>query len=135
MPNGTQTPTGTLVGGTDRPSDPVDDADPDELLSLLGDEYTRQILSTLGEDALCAREIAERAGISCPTVYRRLNRLVSAGVVETGMAVDRSGHHRKQFRIAVADVEIRLDGDLLVAADDESTSDETERVRPAAPPR
>ena len=134
MADGTQTPTGRLVGGDDL-SAPVDDTDPDELLSLLGDEYTRQILSTLGEDALCARAIADRADISCPTVYRRLNGLVAAGVVETSMAIDRSGHHRKQFRIAVDDLEIRLDGELLVATDGESSAAETERVRPHPAPR
>lgn len=132
MGNADPNPTGTLERRDDTP---VDDADPDELLSLLGDEYTRQILSTLGEEALCAREIAERADISCPTVYRRLNRLVAAGVVETGMTIDRGGHHRKRFRIALDDLEIRLDGDLLVAADDASpASEDGERaqLRPAS---
>jgi predicted transcriptional regulator len=107
------------VDGGEPPAS-VRDADPDELLSLLGDEYTQAILSTLGDDALCAREIAERADVSCPTVYRRLNRLIAAGVIETEIGIHRSGHHRKQFRISVDELEVRLDDKLHVAADDKT---------------
>jgi predicted transcriptional regulator len=102
----------------DEPPTSVRDVDPAEFLSLLGDEYTQAILSTLGDDSMCAREIAETADVSCATVYRRLNRLVAAGVIETEMGIHGSGHHRKQFRISVDELEIRLDGALHVAADD-----------------
>jgi len=65
--------------------------DPDELLSLLGDEYTREILMTLGNESLPAIEVVDRSGISRPTVYRRLNRLEDAGIVETVMTLHPDG--------------------------------------------
>lgn len=100
----------------------VSDADTDELLSVLGDEYTLTILSTLGEQSLSAREIADRTDVSRQTVYRRLEPLVDAGVVDTSMAVHPSGHHRQQFRIAVGQLEVSLDGDSLGATDEQATA-------------
>jgi DNA-binding transcriptional ArsR family regulator len=88
--------------------------DTDELLALLGDEFTRDILSTLGDESLPAREIADRAAISRPTVYRRLNRLEDAGVVETNMEIHLDGKHRKQFQIVLDEVAVSLVGDLAV---------------------
>lgn len=100
--------------------------DPDELLSLLGDEYTREILTTLGNESLPAIEIVDRSGISRPTVYRRLNRLEAAGVVEAAMTLHPDGQHRKEFRVAVDGLELPLgsDGDGDGDSDGDGTDDE-----------
>ena len=82
--------------------------DPEQLLSLLGDEYTRAILDALGTESLPAREIATRAGVSRPTVYRRLDRLEAAGVVEPTMTIDPDGHHRQAFRLTIDGFELNL---------------------------
>ena len=82
--------------------------DSEQLLSMLGDEYTRAILGALGTDALPAREIATQAGVSRPTVYRRLDRLEAAGVVEPTMTIDPDGHHRQAFRLTIDGVELSL---------------------------
>ncbi|WP_324666243.1 ArsR/SmtB family transcription factor [Haloarcula sediminis] len=83
-------------------------ADTDELLALLGDEYTRNILSTLGDESLPAREIANRSEISRATVYRRINRLEAVGVVEEVMSIHPEGQHRREFRIAHDHIELSL---------------------------
>lgn len=103
-------------GGPSEPEPTVTErsVDTDELLTLLGDDFTRDILATLGDESLPAREIADRADISRPTVYRRLNRLEDAGVVETTMSIHLDGKHRKQFQIVLDEVEISLVGDLVV---------------------
>jgi DNA-binding HxlR family transcriptional regulator len=82
-------------------SDTTAPSDATELLSVIGDEYARVVLRTLGDNALTAREITDRVDASRATVYRRLNRLTEIGVVETSMAYDANGHHRTQFRVTV----------------------------------
>lgn len=94
--------------------------DTDELLALLGDEYTRKILSTVGDESLPAREIANRSDISRATVYRRINRLEAVGIVEELMSIHPEGQHRREFRIAHNHIELSL---VDSAADDEASVD------------
>lgn len=82
--------------------------DTDELLALLGDEYARNILSTLGDESLPAREIANRSEISRATVYRRINRLEDVDIVEEVMSIHPEGQHRREFRIAHDHIELSL---------------------------
>lgn len=82
--------------------------DVDELLAVLAEEYTGEILATLGDESLPAREIAERAGVSRPTVYRRLNRLEAIGAVETATARSPGGQHRKEFQLVLEEVEFPI---------------------------
>jgi DNA-binding Lrp family transcriptional regulator len=72
--------------------------DSEQTLSMLGDDYAREILMAISTEALPAREIADRLDLSRATVYRRLNRLESAGVVRATMSYHPDGHHRKQFQ-------------------------------------
>lgn len=93
--------------------------DAEQLLTLLGDEYTRAIIDALGTESLPAREIAARAGVSRPTVYRRLDRLEAAGVVEPTMTVDPDGHHRQAFEIVIDGLELSL-GDTAASTSEPS---------------
>jgi DNA-binding transcriptional ArsR family regulator len=124
LPNPRTDPTSRRSGG----SDPTVDAD--EFLSLLGDEYTREILATLGDQSLPARAIVEGSSVSRPTVYRRLDRLEEAGLIETTMSLHPDGHHRKEFRIVVEKVELRPGDDTLVAGADYRTTDSSEDPLP-----
>jgi DNA-binding transcriptional ArsR family regulator len=96
-------------------------ADAGDLLSLLGDEYTREVLATLGDQSLPAREIIERSDASRPTVYRRLDRLETAGVVEAEMAIHPDGQHRREFRVAPDELAVSLVGDSVTVADETLT--------------
>ncbi|MFB6081949.1 MAG: ArsR/SmtB family transcription factor, partial [Halanaeroarchaeum sp.] len=64
-------------GPTDAPS--PDDA---RLQTLLGDEYARAILAALSDGDRSTRELIEACEMSRPTIYRRLDALTSAGVIE-----------------------------------------------------
>lgn len=79
--------------------------DVDELLTVLAEAYTEEILAALSEKSAPAREIAERAGASRPTVYRRLNRLEAIGAVETATVPSPGGQSRKEFRLVLDDIE------------------------------
>jgi len=89
--------------------------DSEEALSMLGDNYAREILTVISTDPLPAREIADRLGASRATVYRRLNRLESAGVVRATMSYHPDGHHRKQFQADFERLVLSIDtGDIDV---------------------
>ncbi len=85
------------------------DADADELLRLLSDEYARTIIAEISEESLPARSLVERVDASRATVYRRLSSLEDAGLVETGIAIDTDGHHRQEFGLALDTVELSLE--------------------------
>jgi predicted transcriptional regulator len=89
--------------------------DSEETLSMLGDDYAREILTVIKHDPLPAREIAERLDLSRATVYRRLNRLESAGVVRATMSYHPDGHHRKRFQADFDHLVLSIDaGDIDV---------------------
>jgi predicted transcriptional regulator len=91
---------------------PAIEASPAELLELLNDTYTRQICAALGEAPKPAREVCQACECSRPTVYRRLDRLEAAGIVETTMRYEPDGNHRRVFHLRVdgVTVELRADG-------------------------
>ncbi|MFB6243360.1 MAG: ArsR/SmtB family transcription factor [Halobaculum sp.] len=93
-----------------------------EGLELLSDDCARRILEIVAADATAARDISERLDVSRTTVYRRLDRLEEAGLLETGMEYDPDGHHRKVFELAVDRLAVSLDAngvsvDCVSAAD------------------
>lgn len=71
--------------------------DPEELLSLLGDEYARAVLEAIAQTPRSGREIVDETGFSKATVYRRLDRLEEAGLVASQTVFDPDGHHRERF--------------------------------------
>lgn len=97
-----------------RASDDEDSSiDSSEVLTMLGDEYARDILKMISADALPARELAERLNLSRATVYRRLNRLESAGVIKTTVSYNPEGHHRKRFKADFDRLVLSIDTDQI----------------------
>lgn len=82
-----------------------------DLVTLFTDEYAREILMAINDEAKPARAIAEECDVSRPTVYRRLDRLVDAGVVEETGRDRTEGRHRKRFRVAADGAVFRLGED------------------------
>jgi DNA-binding HxlR family transcriptional regulator len=113
----------------DRRTDPTDDSlvsrsdsEAPTRLSLLDDEYARELLTTLTAGPMRGRELAARCEASRPTVYRRLNSLESAGLVATETSVDPDGHHCKEFRLVRDRLTVRIeDGAITVTASPAST--------------
>lgn len=87
----------------------------DELLDLLGDEYTRRVLEVVAEQPRCGRAVAEAADVSRPTAYRRLNDLEAAGLVRTELVVSESGHHRQRYEAVAESVAVSLEPERIEA--------------------
>ena len=104
------------------PSDLTDE----ELLALLGDEYTRCVLLAVVEQRRSGREVMEAADVSKATAYRRLSRLQEAGLVESELVVDLDGHHHEEFYAVVerADISLSCEGvDIAITPDEDSGDD------------
>jgi predicted transcriptional regulator len=105
---------GTEYGPHHSQSEPsVSDAD---LLDLLGDEYTREVLEAVIDQPRSGRAVAETTSVSKPTAFRRLNELDDAGLVRTELCLDGDGHHHKEYRAVVTDIAIELDAEGLSVA-------------------
>jgi AcrR family transcriptional regulator len=104
-------------------------------LELLGAEYTQEILEAADREARSARKLAELCGASRPTVYRRLNSLQAAGLVETAVEYDADGHHRTVFETTLEAISVDVTDDGLsvtvttTAPDEPATRTEQRRSR------
>jgi len=88
----------------------------DALLKLLGDDYACDMLCALADGPTTARELTGQFEMSRPTIYRRLDRLQDAGIVNSKMQPDRDGHHRQAFYLVVDEIELHLRKDGIDGA-------------------
>lgn len=94
-----------------RDGSPAEDISAEELLELLGDEYTREVLEAVVEYSRSGREVAETTSVSKPTAFRRLNALEAAGLVTTEMVIEDDGHHHKAYRSVLQSLSFELGPD------------------------
>lgn len=93
----------------------------DEVLALLEDDYSRAILEALNAEPRAARGLVEACEASRATIYRRLDRLEDAGLVDSRLSYDADGHHRTVFETTLDAVTVGLDADgigVTVSTDD-----------------
>lgn len=79
------------------------------LLDLLGDDVCRAILATTTDTARSAREIAAACDVPLSTTYRKVDRLVDAGLLAERTRVRPTGKHPSEFRRAVGEVVVSVD--------------------------
>jgi DNA-binding transcriptional ArsR family regulator len=105
--DGTSAPSHAGVGHPQRDSEPDDS---DALVELLGDEYTRDILTALSAEPASAAALVDRLEMSRATVYRRLDRLREHGLVVTDTAVSTDGNNYDVFAAALSSLTVELSG-------------------------
>lgn len=86
-----------------------------ELLDVLGDQYAYQILKMLIEEPHTGRQLQSQTEMSKATVYRRLDKLESAELIQPTMKVDTDGHHRQEYHAVVESIHVGFEGDELTA--------------------
>ncbi|MCT9095133.1 helix-turn-helix domain-containing protein [Haloarchaeobius sp. HME9146] len=101
-------------------SDVADEQDADAVLSLLGDEYVREILAAASREPHSASDLSEVCDASLSTVYRRVDDLLEHGLLVESTRIDADGTHVsvyetavEGFHVGLADGELRIDLDLL----------------------
>ncbi|GGL66939.1 winged helix-turn-helix domain-containing protein [Halocalculus aciditolerans] len=86
----------------------LDDAD--ELVAALDDADCRAFLRALDEPRTAAG-LCQCCDVPSSTAYRKLDRLVDVGLVDSKVKVRSDGNHRKQFSRTVDAVTITVDDD------------------------
>ncbi len=85
--------------------------DPESLADLLGDECARTILVEAKKEPRSAAELSDRAGVSEPTVYRRLERLREYDLVTEDIQPVTDGKNYKLYRTELDGIELDLSED------------------------
>lgn len=80
-----------------------------ELLTVLDDAECREVLRATGEEPLSAKEIADACDIPSSTVYRKVERLVDAGLLHEGIRIRGSGKHASEYTRCVERVALSID--------------------------
>lgn len=84
---------------------------PANILDLFGDSIARAILILANTDPVAVNEIAERLDVSNPTVYRRIDPLVDANLLEEKRQIDQDGNQHKVYKTILDEVTFKIEGD------------------------
>ena len=95
----------------DDPRTVSDVQDPESLADLLGDECARTILVEAKKEPCSAAELSDCAGVSEPTVYRRLERLREYDLVTEDIQPVTDGKNYKLYRTELDGIELDLSED------------------------
>ena len=95
----------------DEPGIVSDVRDPEALADLLGDECARTILVEAKKEPRSAAELSDCAGVSEPTVYRRLERLRKYDLVTEDIQPVTDGKNYKLYRTELDGIELDLSED------------------------
>jgi predicted transcriptional regulator len=87
-------------------------SDPVSVLDCLGDEYSVRILSALTEREMSAKGISEELDIPIATVYRRIEELDDAGLIEyEGKALTQDDKRVKVYRSYIDELSVFFESD------------------------
>lgn len=89
-----------------------------KVIELLDDDYARAILVATSEQPMSATTLSEEIDASLPTVYRRLEWLEDAGMVDAQTVPDSEGHHYRVYRSRLRRFAVELDDGALEATID-----------------
>ncbi len=98
-----------LLETVDRALSRATDETANDVLDALGDKKTRKCCRVLNDAERSARDVAELTGYSLPTVYRRLNALRQAGIIESRTQIDPDGDHYETFTTVTEQITVDLD--------------------------
>ena len=105
------------------------DAETEELLSLLEDEYARTIILETYREARSADALSDACDADPSTVYRRIDRLQERGILQDQQRLDPNGHHYKVYVARLEHVAIDVTDDgfdvALEYADEEEDAADT----------
>lgn len=88
--------------------------EPESLVEVFESETARRILALASAEPRSANELADRCGVSSPTVYRRVNALLEYDLLAEETRIDTDGNHYRTFETTVDRVCFEFgDGDVI----------------------
>lgn len=86
---------------------------PADVFDVLGSEVARQILTLASRGPMSAADLADRCGVSEPTIYRRIHALQEYDMLAEEVTYDDEGHHYHTYRTTLEAVSVRVDAGQL----------------------
>lgn len=102
----------------------------DDILSVLGDEYSRKILAILAKNELNAQDISARMGIPTSTTYRKIKNLESLGLIKkTKIVRTLEGLDESYYKSMVSGIELKFkDGEITCNLEKFSMDEKIQRL-------
>ena len=97
------------------PSARDDEFRTEDVLDVLGDEPTRQIIETLSEP-MTANELSEACDIPLSTMYRKLDHLTEASLVTESTQIRQGGQHTTRYQLDFSEIGVWVSEDQSLAA-------------------
>ncbi len=83
--------------------------DNEELVELLGNKYSREILSLTSSMECSALQLTKELGIPLATVYRKLKLLEETGLIRhVKTIINLSGNEEKYYRCAIHEIKVNF---------------------------
>lgn len=108
VPEGSKTGAGDGNAAAD---EPVSCRAPEKVLNAMSDPHSRAILAVTAKDPVAVDEIVEHCSMSTATAYRKVNRLVEAGLLEETVCVRPEGTNFRKFALRIETVHVTLTED------------------------
>jgi predicted ArsR family transcriptional regulator len=93
----------------------AEDFDPTDVIELLDDDYARDILIAASVEPRSAEALSDACDASLPTVYRRVDELEAAGLIDVQTRPDQEGHHYRVYATRMERFAVEIDGGTLDA--------------------
>ena len=84
---------------------------PSNILDVFGDSVARATLVIADGGPVSVKEIAEHLDVSNPTIYRRIEPLVDANLLEERRRIDTDGNQHKEYVTILEEATFRIDDD------------------------
>ena len=108
----------------------TDDLDLGEIVALLDDEHARSILAATSAEPLSAAELGDRCDVSVSTIYRRVDRLEDADLLDERTRPRPDGHHETVYVATLDRFELTVrEGELDWSIDRQGTDVADELTR------
>jgi DNA-binding transcriptional ArsR family regulator len=83
------------------------------VFAVLNDEQSLEILRTLQDRSLTAKELNREVSVPMSSLYRKLDMLVDAGLLETNIEIRPAGKNANRYSVAMDSITIDFTGRSL----------------------
>lgn len=83
---------------------------PSNVLDVFGDPIARATLVLANQGPVVVKELADELDVSDPTIYRRIDPLVDADLLEERQRIDQKGNQHKEYETKLDEVTFKLEG-------------------------
>lgn len=88
-----------------------------EVLHILGHDQCRELLGMVHVEVLTADELTARSDMSRSTVYRLLDELLDAELIEERVRISGQGNHKREYRSDVRYLGLSFEPDGTISVE------------------